>query len=128
LYFAFIANKKSLSMTCGLIARTAFALAVLATWSQPASAETFRTFSGNCRLQANLKVNLKANLSTPNDRACMAAIAMNVSAHGGGFCIRPTAARPVLDIALSRIRSASRQICPRASSIVAAQHVQQVLQ
>jgi hypothetical protein len=108
-------------MTCGMIARTAVALAVLAAWSQPTSADSFRNFSGNCLLQGNL--------STPKDRACVAAVAMDVSATGGAFCIRPTdsSTRPVLEIALSRIRFVSRQICPRAGSIVAAQRVQQVL-
>jgi hypothetical protein len=108
-------------MTCAMIARTAAALAVLATWSQPTSADSFRNLGGNCLLQGNLSI--------PNDRACVAAVAMEVSARGGGFCIRPTdpSARPVLATALSRIRSVSRQICPRAGSIVAAQRVQQVL-
>jgi hypothetical protein len=108
-------------MTCGMIARTAVAMAVLATLSQPTSADSFRNFSGNCLLQVNL--------STLNDRPCMAAVAMDVAARGGGFCIRPTApsARPALEIALSRIRSAAPQICSREASIVAAQQrVQQV--
>jgi hypothetical protein len=108
-------------MTCAMIARTAAALAVLAAWSQPTSADSFRNFSGNCLVQGNLSI--------PNDRTCVAAAAMEVSVPGGGLCIRPTdpSARPVLEIALSRRGSASRQICPRAGSIVAAQRVQQVL-
>ena len=108
-------------MTCVMIPRTAVALAVLAAWSQPASADSFQNFGGKCHLQGNL--------STPNDRGCGAALATEVSVRGGGFCIRPTdpSARPVLEIALSRRGSASRQICPRAGSIVAAQRVQQVL-
>jgi hypothetical protein len=108
-------------MTCGMIARTAIALAVFATWSQPVSADSFRNFGGNCRPQGNL--------STPSDRTCVAGIAIDVSPGGGGFCVRPTdsSARPVFKIALSRIRSAPAQICVRKASIVATERARQAL-
>ncbi|WFU15875.1 hypothetical protein [Bradyrhizobium sp. CB3481] len=106
-------------MTCGMIARTAVALAVLTIWNQSSSADPLRNFSGNCLLMGNLSI--------PDDRACMS-VATDVPVGQSDFCFRSAAAaaRPVLEIALSRIRSSSRQICPRAGS-VAAQRVQQVL-
>jgi hypothetical protein len=107
-------------MTCVMIARTAVVLAVLATWSQPASADSLRNFSGNCLLYGNLSI--------PDDSAC-AAVAADVSVGGSDFCIHSTvpSARLVLEIALSRIRSAPRPICPRADSVAVAQRPQQVL-
>jgi len=107
-------------MTCGMIARTAVALTVLAIWNQPSSADPLRNFSDNGLLYGNLSI--------PDDRACVGA-ATDVPVGGSYFCVRSAApaARPILEIALSRIRSAPRQICPRAGSIPAAHRLQQVL-
>ena len=107
-------------MNCGMIARTAVALAVLATWNQPSSADPLRNFSDNCALYGNLSI--------PDDPACVA-VGTDVSVGGSEFCVRTMApsARPVLEIALSRIRSAPRQVCPRAGSVAATQRPQEVL-
>lgn len=103
-----------------MIARTAVALAVLTIWSQSSSADPLRNFSGNCLLNRNLSI--------PDDRACVG-IATDVSVGESDFCVRSAAssARPVLEIALSRIRSAPRQICPRVGSVAAAQRLQEAL-